>query len=195
MENEPEAFVKAEMIQPELASVAAPTIRKRVSISVYIGIASLVVSVGGVSAGIFMWHWGTFVLGIVGGISLGIIAGLWGITDVIIGMVKKSSEPIPPQSPTPPELSQITHTESSAGYNVTLVPAQTPEPSTQRTGGLYALVLGGGSVAAIIITLVIIVGLVIFAFHYGAVFLNWFIDVILPVVLDILGFLLDFFDS
>ena len=161
--------------KPPVLMQPAPVARKRLSISVFMGIASLVMGGGGMAIGILTWHGPTFVAGALVGITLGIIAGVWGIIDCIIGMVK---------TPTPPAAAPGLPSTGYDGLPPTLTPVttqvpaptQAPEASPRRSGGMLALLLGGGSIAAIVTTLVVIVGVAVGLLYVAFWILMWILD-------------------
>ncbi len=165
--------------KPPVLMQPVPVARKRLSISVYIGIASLVMGGCGMAIGILAWHGPTFVAGVLAGITLGIIAGVWGIIDCIIGMVKTPTATAPPPAAAPGLPSTgydgLPPTLTPAATQVP-APTQAPEVSPRRSGGMLALLLGGGSIAAIVTTLVVIVGVAVGLLYVAFWILMWILD-------------------
>ena len=142
---------------------AAPTAnlpaRQKLTGSVYLGIGSILVGGGGMLWGAFFWNGGVFVTGVVAGGTLGIIAAIWGLVNFLIGLFRKRAKaPAAHQAP-PSVITPSLATITTPTHTTTPAHEHTPN----RTGGWLAFLLGGGSIAAIILTLIVIVGLVIFA--------------------------------
>ena len=154
--------------------------RNRLSISLYFGIASVLLIGGGIIGGIYYWAEGAYLAfglilaGVVlCGFTLGVIACLWGIIDYRKNRKAELQVTLPNQGHED-TLPALTNTHMT-------ISAQSPAPTSRRSGGTLAMILGGGSIisvfiaglALILLALIIIVGLVGFVVFLIYLFNAW----------------------
>ena len=159
--------------------------RNRLSISLYFGIASALLIGGGIIGGMYFWAGNTYLAvglilaGVLCGSTLGVIACLW----VILEYRKNRKTELPATLPnqgyqdnlddappvvTPPMIG------AAPARTHTTISAQSPAPTSRRTGGILAAILGGSSCAILAVVLflillaLIIIGVAIYYWGTGS---------------------------
>ncbi len=134
-----------------------PTTPRKLSGSVYLGVGSILVGIIGMVGGVLLWNEKIFFVGMFGGIALGVIAIVWGLIDCLIGAIRKRPEnPIPTQIPQPflaPDSPPLIASATAS--------AQLLEQPARRTGGWFAVTLGGRAIASILAIAFVIVAFIV----------------------------------
>ena len=163
--------------------------RNRLSISLYFGIASVLLIGGGIIGGMYFWEWpitgptgntylavGLILAGVLCGSTLGVIACLWVILEyrkmelqaTLPNQVHEDNLDDAPPVVTPPMIG------AAPARTHTTISAQSPAPTSRRTGGILAAILGGSSCAILaaalflILLALIIIGVAIYYWGTGS---------------------------
>jgi len=159
---------------------AYPTAPRKLSGSVYLGVGSILVGVIGMVGGVLLWNEKSFLVGMFGGIALGVIAIVWGLIDCLIGAIRKRPKnPIPTQIPQPVLASSpppVSGPNSPPVLAATTATAPLLEQPARRTGGWFAVTLGGGAIASILAIAFVIVAFIVGLSFIAFRLLMWLLE-------------------